>query len=406
MGRINNWLENLLMGSDLVYTPPSHDQPPVSKEYEISKQQNEEARKEREKEEQAEDDLKMVIQGAKLQCAMCVTPIGDLMVNLDTPSIQDKKTATILEKDMTSLIFKGNCKKSPYSSSPCASVMQLGDWKHVGTSLVQDQPPLLLKSTIKCNYGGVDIKITDCGQRNEPEEINVVGAPVPVSEIIYVNGHFYNEDGTFEGKVDEEKGSGSVSDIYTCTKKEAKKDENGIEVITYKDFEILKEESNRITHSDFCYIAYIVRHEAGNNDLKELKCIAFTSYNRALKKKSTWKKLLATSYSSVPNKKELSENSNTEKDKLTRKALFSVLNGEDDITNGAEYWDGTDFLAWGNSETNPYNKLGQNKFDEYKFIEIPKDIYDDFVAANGSSARYSDRDNHPKTEDKGTQTSN
>lgn len=97
-------------------------------------------------------------------------------------------------------------------------------------------------------------------------------------------------------------------------------------------------------------------------------------------------------------------NKKSTKDKLTRKALFSVLKGENDITKGAEYWDGTDFLAWGNSETNPWNKLGQNKFDEYKFIEIPKDVYDDYLAANGSSVKYGDKGNHPETGDKGTHT--
>jgi len=66
-----------------------------------------------------------------------------------------------------------------FAKVQCPSVMQLGDCKDVGTSLIQDQPPLLLKSTIKCNYGGVDITITDCGQKCEPEEIDVVGAPVP-----------------------------------------------------------------------------------------------------------------------------------------------------------------------------------------------------------------------------------
>ncbi|NRS90766.1 hypothetical protein HNQ02_003713 [Flavobacterium sp. 7E] len=72
---------------------------------------------------------------------------------------------------MKSVMFKGNCKKSPQSASPCASMMQLGDWEDVGTIKVQDQFPLLLKSTIKCNYGGVPIKITDCAQVNEPADI-------------------------------------------------------------------------------------------------------------------------------------------------------------------------------------------------------------------------------------------
>lgn len=131
----------------------------------------EEAREERKKEEKAADDLKLVLDTAKLQCDLCVNPIGDLKVNFKTPTIQGKKIATIKEKDMKSLIFKGNCKKSPQSASPCASMMQLGEWKDVGTIKVQDQFPLLLKSTIKCNYGGVPIKITDCAQVNEPADI-------------------------------------------------------------------------------------------------------------------------------------------------------------------------------------------------------------------------------------------
>lgn len=135
---------------------------------EYKQKKNEEA----EEKEKASDALKMVIDGAKLKCDLCTNLVGDLKVNFDTPTTQDKKTATVKEKDMKSLIFKGNCKKSPQSSSPCASVMQLGDWKDVGTSKIQEQFPLLLKSTIKCNYGGADIKITDCGQRSEPENID------------------------------------------------------------------------------------------------------------------------------------------------------------------------------------------------------------------------------------------
>ena len=139
----------------------------------------EEARKENKKEEDAEDGLKFVIDGAKLKCDLCTVPEGDLKVNYDTPSTQDKRTATVVEKDKTSLIFKGNCKKSPQSSSPCASVMKLADWKDVGTVYFQDKFPLLLKSTIKCEYGGVAVKITDSAQRNVIEKIETEGAPVP-----------------------------------------------------------------------------------------------------------------------------------------------------------------------------------------------------------------------------------
>lgn len=110
-----------------------------------SEKHKENVREERKKEEKAADDLKLVIDGAKIQCELCANPMGDLKVNFDTPTIQNKKTATVKEKDMKSLMFKGNCTKSPQSSSPCASVMQLGKWKDVGTSQVQDQFPLLIK---------------------------------------------------------------------------------------------------------------------------------------------------------------------------------------------------------------------------------------------------------------------
>ncbi|MCC9074305.1 DUF4280 domain-containing protein [Flavobacterium sp. F-65] len=144
----------------------------------MAKPDNTLKRKQREEKEDAEDGLKFVIDGAKLKCDLCTVPEGDLKVNYDTPSTQDKRTATIVEKDKKSVIFKGNCKKSPQSASPCASVMKLADWKDVGTVYFQDKFPLLLKSTIKCEYGGVPIKITDSAQRNVIEKIDTIGAPV------------------------------------------------------------------------------------------------------------------------------------------------------------------------------------------------------------------------------------
>ncbi|KQO22474.1 hypothetical protein ASF10_08845 [Flavobacterium sp. Leaf82] len=156
----------------------------------MAKPDNTLKRKEREEKEDAEDGLKFVINGAKLKCELCTVPAGDLKVNFDTPTIQDKKVATVVEKDMKSLIFKGNCKKSPNSASPCASVMKLADWKDVGTVYFQDKFPLLLKSTIKCEYGGVDIKITDSAQRNKVEKIETTGAPVPNLEAMVTDAYF------------------------------------------------------------------------------------------------------------------------------------------------------------------------------------------------------------------------
>jgi hypothetical protein len=229
-------------------------------------------------------------------------------------------------------------------------------------------------------------------------------------EIKLVNGHFYNINGAFEGKIDEPENDGSVEDVYTCIGKSTQKDKNGKEITTYNSIKLLKENDENITHSNFCYIAYVVKMEAGGTDFKELKCIAYTSFNysknETLKKnkKSKWRQALAGVFSSVPGKKELSDELQNEKDKLTRKALFYVLTGEEDLTNGATFWDGTDFLAWGDSEMNIYNKVGSNKFDDFKFIEIPKDVYDSYLSANGSSIRYPIQKKyaHDKKNDKGT----
>lgn len=62
-----------------------------------------------------------------------------------------------------------------------------------------------------------------------------------------------------------------------------------------------------------------------NADIKELRCVAFTSRNRAVSTKKTWRSLLASGYSSVPNKKELPDK-NDGKSKLARYAVETILN--------------------------------------------------------------------------------
>ena len=138
-----------------------------------------EKRDKREKEDKIAEDLKLVIDMAKIECKLCTNPQGILKVNLDTPTTQDKLTATVVEKDMKSLIFMGTCMKSPNSAVPCATVMQTGEWADAGTLQVQDQLPRLKRSTIPCNYGGSTIEITDSGLRSEPAEVIAPGAPIP-----------------------------------------------------------------------------------------------------------------------------------------------------------------------------------------------------------------------------------
>lgn len=124
------------------------------------------ATQERIKKEKAKKDQRLVIDGAQIQCTLCSNPLGTLLVTYDTPSIQGKKTATVKDKGKMNLLFSGTCMKSPNAAAPCMAVIQPLEWQNTGSFQVQNESPLLQKSTIKCMFGGTDISIKDCGQRN------------------------------------------------------------------------------------------------------------------------------------------------------------------------------------------------------------------------------------------------
>ena len=121
-------------------------------------------RKEREKHQKAADGMRIVISGAKIQCSLCTNPMGTLMVTSPNPTIQNKPIATINDKEKTNIMFTGTCSKSPNAAAPCISVIIPGMWQDTGKVKIQNSSPLLFKSTIKCMFGGVDIKFVDCGQ--------------------------------------------------------------------------------------------------------------------------------------------------------------------------------------------------------------------------------------------------
>jgi Domain of unknown function (DUF4280) len=147
-----------------------------------------EVRQKRKDEEKAEEDQQLVIDMAVLECKLCTNPVGMLKVNYDTPSTQNKRTATVKEKDSKSLIFMGTCIKSPYQASPCAGVMQLGEWQDVGTIKFQEELVLIKKSTIMCNYGGSKIIITKSGQINVPTNIpSIVKSNKEIVSAVWIN---------------------------------------------------------------------------------------------------------------------------------------------------------------------------------------------------------------------------
>ncbi|WP_223605717.1 DUF4280 domain-containing protein [Chryseobacterium sp. OSA05B] len=339
-------------------------------------QKMEEKRAENEEKDKTEAGLKVVIDTATLECLLCTIPKGIMKVNFDTPTIQEKKTATIKERGPKSLVFTGTCKKSPQMAVPCAAVMNVRDWQDVGTYLSQDQFVLLQKSTIPCTYGGVNITITDSGQVHQPESIDAEGAPVPESKE-KINGNFYNYNGTFEGSVKGQK-IGNETDVYACEGKGAEED-------VYKSPKKLN-----IVHSEFQKVCNIIKHEGLSSEKEEYLYIAHTNYNEAKRVGKTMFQLLNSSYSSVEAKDKV-EMKTTEKDTISLHsragAIDALLRDVDDVktdpTDNATQWDGEDFLAWGiDADLKPDSKTkyGHNKFDEYDSVKISKSLYDSFVA--------------------------
>ena len=134
-----------------------------------------------------------------------------------------------------------------------------------------------------------------------------------------------------------------------------------------------------VSHSDFQKISNIIKHETGTSDPKESLWLAHTVKNRADASGKTMLGLLLTGYSSVSKSEKQKGILTSDKSDLSnaaRAGVIHALNSSHDPTGGAQFWDGTDFLAWGLSKS---NGKPHNKFVEYSSITISKNIYDDFL---------------------------
>lgn len=172
-----------------------------------------------------------------------------------------------------------------------------------------------------------------------------------------LNGKYLGTDSLYDGKVYVATGidtSRSGRDRFTL----------------YKDL--------NVTHSQFRIAANIIRHESVDGNKLEVLYIAHTVHNRARELSSDIYSLLMTGYSSVPKslKREMSPAKNDDGSNNTRAAVIDVLLGKPDPTLGATFWDGTDFLAWGLRSP---NGTPQNKFEEYKSIIIPMDVFHQYL---------------------------
>lgn len=160
--------------------------------------------------------------------------------------------------------------------------------------------------------------------------------------IVYINGHFYNKDGTFEGKIDELDFEGSVDDVYVCEGKSTQKDKNGNESLTYNNTKLLKENDVNITHERFIIFASTVYGESSfpylkkNDENLKFEMHSIASVNNNYKETAFGK----NSTAAKDFRKKTLEERNSTKMQLAISAVINALTGGKDYSNGARYWDG------------------------------------------------------------------
>nr|WP_315222328.1 hypothetical protein [uncultured Flavobacterium sp.] len=193
------------------------------------------------------------------------------------------------------------------------------------------------------------------------------------TKVINVNGHFYNEDGTFEGKVIVANYEGSINDVYVCNGKGEIKD-------TFKNRKKLD-----ISHENFCYIAGVIKAE-DSSTFESAAATTQATFNAVKFEKGDTltmeeqgklaAKLLSTGYSTATLKESLKDTENDSLCKNARKGLIHVLQEKKDYSEGAVLWDGIDFADRGVISARPHPKT-----DKDGGIHITKDLWIKFVNA-------------------------
>ncbi|WP_119792223.1 hypothetical protein [Flavobacterium anhuiense] len=246
-------------------------------------------------------------------------------------------------------------------------------------------------------YSQGNITFNAGGFINETAENHSYGDPIDApnflleDRIVYVNGHFYNKDGTFEGKINELDFEGSVEDVYVCDGKSTQKNKNGDDFVTYNNAKILKENDINILHDKFINNSYLIWHEASLTGNKETALWIAHTVNNALNSKykrgkNTFNELFKTGYSSVKESdkiKTIPTTSNAENHCFARSAMISVLSGQNDPTSDSYFWDGLDLFTRS-------GELDHPKFKQYKSVTIIKNHLDlaiDFWNVDSNKAK-------------------
>lgn len=145
------------------------------------------------------EPVKYVCQGAKVLCMYCSVPIGDIMVTSTQVKLQDTFWATNGDRNgapAPNIVFKGLCMHPRWGISrpPCISVIQLGVWKNVSQTHIDNYNALLRKSTIPCLHSMQDIQIIHSGQKCIPEELKIKTRKFPrIREIYWMDAEMENK---------------------------------------------------------------------------------------------------------------------------------------------------------------------------------------------------------------------
>lgn len=198
--------------------------------------------------------------------------------------------------------------------------------------------------------------------------------------IIYINGHFYNKDGTFEGKINEPDFEGSVEDVYVCDGKSTQKSKNGNDLVTYNNTKLLKENDVKITHEKFINLASIAYGECSleyNLDVKlELFAIAYVNFKHP--KNVAYGK---DSAGAISFRKRENEKRNGTVMQTALAAVINALTDGKDYSNGADSWDGVDVLTGRfDAKWKQENHFRQRVHGKRKGITDPKNLSQTFYS--------------------------
>ena len=170
----------------------------------------------------------------------------------------------------------------------------------------------------------------------------------PEDRIIYINGHFYNKDGTFEGKVNEADFEGSVEDVYVCDGKSTRKDKNGNDFFTYNGTELLKENSVKITNKEFLKFVGIAYAESSVGNGVEIKnevyaiASAMVNYRQLTGKKSLAYAATDGNIMFSKFKKAIDEERNNSFMQTAIAGGINALKGGKDYSSKGTHWAGND----------------------------------------------------------------